>query len=285
MAKREIRISFFYTDQSVLDFTRLKRRLDEMVKSANDFFGKYKLRLDTFPFPYNYLAYKDAFVLREYDGIEPDVGMDLLKKHMDEDTARDKVLDAEEDDPNTSAARRVELRALRKALNAQVQARVWEGFNSSAEHDVRMALAQRFASNKTLKKYERAWRKAPRLPVVLCKFVSLPQHSLLNQETIGQYTPALSAEKARSYRQFKKRVPTFVQPYVLLDITQANWVALAHEIVHGNGHVHPEGTLGGLYDGPAESIMNYSAYDLTPSKAILEEADQKLLEVAFFVRG
>ena len=101
---------------------------------------------------------------------------------------------------------------------------------------------------------------------------------------IGEYLDALSGSKIKTYSSFKRPLPAFQQPFIIMDIRAADWHTLAHEIVHGNGHVHPSGDHGGYYDGPQESIMNYFSSELKPSEVILEEADLKSLNLAFFVR-
>jgi hypothetical protein len=284
MAKREIRLSLFYSDLLVFDFMRQKNKLEQFLKSSNDFYGKYKLRLDPFPFPYNYTLYKEAFVLSEQQGISPDMGQDKLAADMLSDTEREQKLRDELDDPNTSADRRAEIIKQLKQVNADVQARVWQGFNHTSEYDFRMALGERLATNKTLKQHETEWRKLPRLAIVFCNFITLPKRSKTNEDVIGLFLPALSRDTITIYKRYKKPIPKFTQPLIIIDARSADWNTLAHEIAHGNGHSHPEVSYGGYYDGPAASIYNYLSQDLPPSEVILEDADLKTLELAYFVR-
>ena len=81
MAKRKIRINVFYSDFNVFLMLRHKKRLEKMIDLANQFFGKYDFELDALPFPYDYVAYRDAFVLHDYNGIKPDVGMEAGRGH------------------------------------------------------------------------------------------------------------------------------------------------------------------------------------------------------------
>ncbi len=283
MSKGEIRINIFYSDLFVFDLSRDKHQLDNMIKSANEFFGKYKLRIDPFPFPYDYTAYKDTFVLSQGDGVKPDVGKDQLTKTLKENEAEEKRLDDEFKDLNTNDDRKAEILKRKNELHKLAQDLVWDGFNSNSEYDFRILLGDKFKNDKVLKKIDKQLTKAPRLSIVLCEFISLPQKSKLNEDTIGEFIDPLSSSKIKSYKSFKKQVPSFQQPFIIMDMQTATWFTLAHEIVHGNGHVHPSGEFGGYKDGPYESIMNYAAVKLKPTEVILEEADQKSLELAFFV--
>lgn len=284
MAKREIRISLFYSDLFVFDFMRQKNRLDQFLKSSNDFYGKYKLRLDPFPFSYNYTLYKDAFVLSAGRGIKPDMNQDQLAADMRADSATSAALRKERADPNTSPARVDEIDKALEKLRNNSDARIWQGFNSNGEYDFRKALGERFETSKTLKAHERDFKKAPRLVVVFCEFIALAARSQTNTDTGGVFVHGLDRQKATAYKQHKKPIPKFTPPFIIIDIPSASWHTLAHEIAHGNGHSHPEGEFGGYYDGPQESIYNYFSSSLPPSQVILEDADLKTLELAFFVR-
>jgi len=284
MSKGEIRVNIFYSDLFVFDFSRHKHQLDNMIKSANDFFGKYKLRIDTFPFPYDYTLYKDAFVFSQSDGVKPDMGQDKLAKTLREDEAEGEKLNKEYKDPNTTEDRRAEIRKRKDQLYKKAQSLIWDGFNHNSEYDFRILLGDKFKQNKVLKKYEKEWAKALRLNIVLCEFISLPQKSKTNKDVIGEYLDPLNGSKIKSYKNFKKPIPSFQEPFIIMDIRATDWHTLAHEIVHGNGHVHPLRDFGGYYDGPHESIMNYFSSDLKPTEVILEDADLKSLNLSFFVR-
>jgi hypothetical protein len=283
MDKREIRISIFYSDLGVFDFLRLGHRQEQFLKSANEFYGKYNLRIDSFPFSYKYVLYRDAFVLSEAQGIKPDIGQDQLAADMRAHDANEKRLQTEL--PNTSQERRQQIAKELKTLSDQIPLFVWQGFNHTGEYDFRMALGERFQTNKTLKKHAPDWKKAPRLVVVFCEFIKLdtPSKTRVDVEAQGIFE-RLDAAKLTAYKQSNKPIPKFQDPLIIIDVNQANWHTLAHEIAHGNGHVHPGGEYGGYQDGPQESIYNYFSHDMPPSKVILEERDLKSLELAYFVR-
>ncbi len=284
MSKGEIRINIFYSDLFVFDLSRHKHQLDNMIKSANEFFGKYKLRLDPFPFPYDYTLYKDTFVFSQGEGVKPDIGMDKLTKTMHENEAEEDKLEEEFKNPNTSDQRKAEILLRKNELRKKVQALVWDGINKNSEYDFRILLGKKFKYDKILKKIEKQLAKEQRLSIILCEFISLPQKSKLNEDVIGEFIDPLNASKIKNYTNFKKPLPLFQDPFVIIDIRTATWFTLAHEIVHGNGHVHPAEAYGGYHDGPQESIMNYFASELKPADVILEEVDKKNLELAFFVR-
>ena len=284
MSKGEIRINIFYSDLFVFDFSRHKHQLDNMIKSANEFFGKYKLRIDPFPFPYDYTLYKEAFVFAQSNGVKPDMGRDKLAQTMRADEAELNRLNEEYSSVNTTAERKIEILKRKEQIHKKASDQVWDGINHNSEYDFRILLGEKFKRDKILKKHEKEWAKTPRLSIVLCEFITLPQKSKLNKDVIGEYLDALSGSKIKTYSSFKRPIPAFQQPFIIMDIRAADWHTLAHEIVHGNGHVHPSGDHGGYYDGPQESIMNYFSSGLKPSEVILEEADLKSLNLAFFVR-
>ncbi|MGL6234670.1 MAG: hypothetical protein ACRC20_04940 [Segniliparus sp.] len=284
MGKREIRISIFYTDLYVWDFMRRKAFLESFLKQANDFYGKYKLRIDPFPFPWDYTLYKNAFVLSTGKGFQPDVNQDQLAADMRADTADRAALQQKLADPNLTVGERAELVRQGQELDKRAQGRIWQGSTSNGEYDLRLALGKRFASDKTLKSREAEFRKTPRLVIVFCEFVSLQVHSQTSLDAIGMYIDALSQSERKRYAAYKKPVPAFEQSFVIIDISGASWHTLAHEIAHGNGHAHPTSSYGGYYDGPQESIYNYFSSGMDPSKVVLEDADLKSLENAYFVR-
>jgi hypothetical protein len=284
MDKREIRVSIFFSDLFVFDLSRHQRKLEKMMLGANEFFGKYRLRIDSFPFPYDYMAYKDAFVFTAGQGVKPDMGMDELAHKMREDDKALEALHAEEALTTTSDARKAEIRKEVDRRHAIAQTWIWDGFNHNAEYDFRMLLGERYAKNRMLKKYAREWKTKPRLNIVFCEFIKLPEPSKTNMDVVGEFLPSLTRTKKNSYRGFKKPIPAFEAPFIIIDLRQTDWHTLAHEIVHGNGHTHPTGSYGGYYDGPQESIMNYFSGGLGPKDTILEDTDLKNLEQAFFVR-
>lgn len=284
MSKGEIRINIFYSDLFVFDLSRHKHQLDNMIKSANEFFGKYKLRLDPFPFPYDYTLYKDTFVFSQGEGVKPDIGMDKLAKTMHESEAEEKKLEDEFKNPNTSDQRKAEILLRKNELQKKTQDLVWDGINKNSEYDFRILLGEKFKRDKVLKKLEKQLAKERRLSVILCEFINLPQKSKLNEDVIGEFIDPLNTSKIKTYTSFKKPLPLFQDPFIIIDIRTATWFTLAHEIVHGNGHVHPSEAYGGYRDGPQDSIMNYFASELKPAEVILEEVDQKNLGIAFFVR-
>jgi hypothetical protein len=284
MAKREIRVSIFYSDLFVWDLMRMKNNLDDFLRKSNEFYGKYRLRIDPFPFPYNYTLYKDAFVLSTVHGIMPDVNQDQLAADMRADTEKNHALGDELLDPNLTQDRRKQIALEFRDLDKMNKLRLWQGGNSNGEYSFRLALGERFRTNKMLKSRATEFKKAPRLVVIFCEFVALQIKSKTSRDVVGVFIDAMGRETIKFYTDNNKPIPTFTQPFVIIDIKEAIWHTLAHEIAHGNGHSHPTSSYGGYYDGPQESIYNYFSMGLAPSEVILEDADLKSLENAFFVK-
>jgi hypothetical protein len=297
MARDEIRISVFYSDQSVYDFMHQaagaggsSNRITQLVKDANDFYGRFRLRIDPFPFPYDEKLYKSAFVLRASNGIKADPARAQLTRDMKQTDDRRTALVAELTGGKAKPDRVKQIKSELEAMNPLYQDFLWraDDFVSSSEYDFRLDLDAKFKTDKSLIANSKAFAKNPRLAVVFSEYTppdkSSPMYRPLEDLYDGIFIQPLNAAKRLRCSKFKKQIPGYDLSFVSIDCKSADWYTLAHEIAHGNGHSHPTSGMLGFGDGPNNSIYNYSARGLAPSKVILEDKDQKTLKLAYFVR-
>jgi hypothetical protein len=175
------------------------------------------------------------------------------------------------------------------------------------EYELRMQMMFKFFIDKI--------GNGSRLNVVFCRFADDPAGRTTTGNTF-MTSSATGPILARKYRLY-----LWPYPFIILNITKWERRAIAHEVVHAAGEFHPpdqkvrtlqkvlearpvrpppksmldraidsyldyesqfEMVDGAFFDGPHNSIMNYSLQDKEPSDYILEDVDKKRLEQAFF---
>ena len=132
---------------------------------------------------------------------------------MRADEAELQKLTEEYSSVNTTAERKIEILKRKEQVHKKASDQVWDGINHNSEYDFRILLGEKFKRDKILKKHEKEWAKTPRLSIVLCEFIALPQKSKLNKDVIGEYLDALSGSKIKTYSSFKRPIPAFQQPF------------------------------------------------------------------------
>lgn len=277
MAKKGIRLTFFYADQGVWDYEKKQRiRNILLVKWANDFYSKYDFEIDEFPIGYNEKLYKKKFSLAKTNG---------LQVHNNEQSQIYAEITKKEKELKT-------FRIMRKMLG---QASLLDDskkmmFINFAELEIEVWEQLHKLKDELMNLYDFEYRKLiyqvnknlglnlqkKRLAIVFCEFKVMGI-------SLGITTPELKDPGFLSIITRTVKWPdSYLDPIIFINIKQINKrsaFTLAHEIGHAAG------TL--VHSNTANSIMmgdqNNTNFGKAPIEVILEEGDKTKLEMAFFV--
>lgn len=288
---KDMRITFFYTDQKVYDTIKESGgERETLVNWANLFYKKFDLQLDVFPIPFNEALYKQKFCFKETNGTKADYSLNAFYEYLDKNVmpAKQAVIDANNRllGITTDPAARIPL----LEENIKLLQEITEFHREHTDfltHSQRFELEFRKEIFAKMKDFKPTVDKE-RLPVIFCRFenrVARMQKIL----TIGQ-TFDLKLEDSIGSIIFWSLmivvtgdIPLYKGPLIIIDIDAikqvTQWV-LAHEIVHAAGNT----TLDNK--GSKDNIMNYAdarKYTRLPSKLNLEPTDKTKIEAAFFV--
>jgi hypothetical protein len=306
MAPKDMRLTFYYSDEAVFAKVKEWRTRDRIVKWANEFYDqRYGLRISEFPFPYNERVYKKFFCLKKADGLKADYTGSVLLEGVQASLLQEKVtLDRDRAaftanlpaDP-AEATRR--WKAIEQANNDWM-ARVMQYSDYASGLSQRELEFRRQVRHKTKEgptphpctpsRSQVTKREKERLVVIFCEFINWL--ALLRE----------NSQFAETFRKMEEKVPTLVDvpslflwslisplfpdtelltdPFIIINpnqVTKCYESVLAHEIVHAAGGTRDNQGIRG-------SIMNYEdKLCKDPSDVILEEKDKAKIEAAFFV--
>ena len=282
MAKKEIRLTFYYADESIWTYVKRSKVRERLVKWANEFYDRYNFKINERPFSYNEKLYKKTFSLAKSDGIKADyTAKKKLNEQIDDNESAMDTIHLKLFDLNLSDAERQSLNdEWRRLMDDTLEAIKKLSNSEEFELEFRKLI---FKVDSDLKKRKKVSKTKERLPVVFCDFVenvNLDKGTVTTGQTFALKMPAGSFF---SWGMLAVQMASigYQGPLILLDakeLTKKLDYVLAHEIVHAAGNT----TLDN--QGAAKNIMIYAdAEGKAPKDVNLEETDQKKLEAAFFV--
>jgi len=287
MALKDIRVTFYYSDEGVFDKTKQWQTRKRIVTWANEFYKRYGFKINEFPIPYNESLYKKTFCLKKTNGFKADytrrVYYEVFKEELDKDgavlTSDWEKLKANLPSDPTEAKAQLEALAARMQQQNDKMLQLLEFLQEIRPDEIefRREIKQKISATKFS-------TKKPRLVVVFCEFMNwffLFRENRTLAETFKneQNVPTFMMWNLVSILFPDTEV--FTAPIILIDvnrITRAFDYVLAHEVVHaaGNTTLDNQGTAG--------NIMIYAdSQGKGPRDVNLEATDKAKLEAAFFV--
>ncbi len=257
---KKIRLTIFYADEEVYKIVKGSGVNTKMVSWANEFYKRYDYELDIFPVPYSKNFYEETFILKEKDGT-------TIPFHFLEGIG---TLEAKSE---ALSRQIIKLRRERRITDVPVNQQIGiESLLREYRNQVlqKCSLLRIECHNKFRDDFP--IKNPARLVVIYCRSEQ-PQYSLSGGtiHDAGGWLPFIIIPIIAGKDDYSN----------LQMLLNKAYNCLAHEIVHGAGHMHP--SRGGLYDGAKNSIMNYNNVDLLPQNVILERPDQARMEHAYFV--
>ena len=283
MAKKHIRLTFFYTDEKVWNYIKSSKTRERLVKWANAFYDRYDFKIYDQPILYNEKLYKKKFVFTRTNGVKVDYGYrlqimsDISANATKRGALYDELIDViksniPDDEKNLKEQ---EIRKNIDKINT-LNADLIDSINASNsfELELRKLIS---STNKDLK------IKDNRLPVVFAEFknnINVANGTITNGENLRLKLQGGFVSWALLYFEYGD---VFTAPFIVINfqaiLTKRLEYTLAHEIVHAAGNT----TLDN--QGTAKNIMIYAdAEDKSPTDVNLEASDKTKLEVAYFVK-
>lgn len=285
MAKKDIRLTFYYADESIWDLVKKNKTKKRLVTWAESFFARYGFKIDEFPTTYSERTYKRKFCLKKTNGTRADYASQQQLK--DEYRKLDKLfsdyklkfLDMALNDTLPADEKQRQLDAIKaewdKVTDEMRRTNEKIGTSSAFEIEFRKQIYPIHQSLSLTKE---------RLAVIFCEFENAIDPST-GRRTVGE-TFDLRIGGANAI--FAWAIVSFKWPdayggtIVIIDVNRMTKKAeytLAHEIVHAAGNTTADN------QGTAKNIMIYKdAEGKAPSDVNLESTDKTKLETAYFVK-
>jgi hypothetical protein len=285
-ALKNIRVSFYYSDEAVFAKTKQWKTLPRIVTWANDFYKRYGLKIEEDPLPYNESLYKKTFCLKKSNGLKADYTRTVFYDEFKEALLVEQAVLAREladakahpaADPKEQIARLTALldRQTTILANLNLTTDFWTEIRPD-EVEFRRQIHHKMEETRSRPRKER-------LVVILCEFI--------NWLAIFRENPRLAQTFARediraSFIAWNlisvfPDLAVFTGPIVWIDVNQVTRCfeyVLAHEIVHAAGNTTQDN------QGSAGNIMIYADAECkAPRDVKLEPTDKAKLESAFFV--
>jgi hypothetical protein len=305
MALKDMRLTFYYSDEAVFAKVKEWRTRHRVVEWANQFYKRYGLRISEFPFPYNERVYKKFFCLKRADGLKADYTRDAywagVKEVLEQkNAALDRDLAALRANPPADPAEHIrQLEAIQQAKidlpSKFMQVVEFLGETSLRELEFRRQVRQKTKEGPTPhpctpSRSQVTRREQERLVVIFCEFINwlalLRENDILAEAFAKEEEKVPSLFDVPSLFVWTLISPLFpdtellTAPFIIIDVNQITKCyehVLAHEMVHAAGGTRDNQGIRG-------SIMNYD--DILcrdPPDVILEEKDKAKIEAAFFV--
>lgn len=270
MAKKDIRITFFYADEGIWDDVKKHKIKDRVVKWADDFYhhNKYGYRIDHTPIPYNERLYRKKFCLSRTDG--------LVRHTVDLSRLDDEVWKKIRVKEN--------IRKIRNALGPidslnPAGIALWKSYNDAMDNLDNEILQLKLKYNDRFEKEVRRLfypiilslnTSKERLPVLFCQF----DH--------GPNGPGITMMRSGFFWSVPAMVNHYTGVFAMIGVNNVMSTSdnvLAHEIGHAAGCHHQ--------DTPANNLMlrgrDMDNSRRNPSDMMMTPEDLTRLSVAPFV--
>jgi hypothetical protein len=260
MAKKDIRVTFFYADETIWALAKKFKTTVRMVKWANEFFDRYDFQIDEYPVPFNESTYKKKFSLAKTKGLKADLG-DYYRIDAEINASLKKINELSGDDLTT------ELDKFYKLLKEREAPVEFELLLRKKIHTITNSLSI----------------QKDRLPVFICEFK--------NQKATYGITRKVSLTFGFGFWTLKNPSPVilnsgeiYTRPIILIDInevTKSHEQVLVHEAIHAAGGVHP--TAGDDKSQGPNIMSKDDVWNKGPTEVNLYTDDATRLGVATFV--
>jgi hypothetical protein len=287
VALKNIRVTFYYSDEAVFAKTKQWKTRLRTVTWANEFYKRYGFKIDEYPLPYNEGVYKKTFCLRKTNGLKADytraVYYEAFKEALDKERIEvqresDELSANPPADPAEHIARSQALLTRMKTLLANMEHLL--AFLTEIRPDeieFRKEIRKKVEDTKFRPKKER-------LVVIFCEFINWLAIFRGNRTIAQAFKNEQNQASFMAWNLISILFPAealFTGPIIWIDVNrvtrQFDYV-LAHEIVHAAGNT----TLDN--QGSAGNIMIYAdAQGKAPKDVKLEPTDKAKLEAAYFV--
>ena len=274
MAKKDIRITFFYADETIWALAKKNKTTIRLVKWANEFFDRYDFQIDEHPISFSERVYKKKFSFAKTKGVKADLA--VFHKWLDKLDDLNKVWSEKLQQLRTTDTSSPDWDALLKEIN-DIKDEYVEGtkqLGSPVEFELLFRkkiydITQGLSLTKE------------RLPIIFCDFKDQKGTMGLTRKLDLFWGIGFWSLRSVTPNVMLTSMEIHTRPFVLLDIrkmTKSHEHALAHEIVHAAGDTTPDG------QGPKGDIMNKEdTWNKAPLDVTLSDDDKKKLEVSFFV--
>jgi hypothetical protein len=280
---KDIRITFFYSDEAIFDLVKNWNTRIRLVKWANEFYARYGFKIDEFPYPWNEAKYKKDFCLQKANGLK------VLYTNNDRELTIEKIKNKEELGRINKILSSVDYSSdldseFQKNLKLKIAALEYKSELEDLENLLAIRRPTEFRKLLLAKLKQTKSNVTNRVIVIFCEFedVLLSKYGIKGDVLATTY-PLTHLDLCLFLYNIlaPESEELFLGVIVLIDInrmTKKYEYVLAHEIVHaaGNTTADNKGTKG--------NIMIYAdAEGKAPTNVNLEPNDKARLDVAYFV--